>query len=76
MNPSTGHLVELRYADVIPEGYVPLPDHLAPVARKALNGRSETVISLTSGGKLSKWAAGKRKERRRMARESRKANRR
>lgn len=81
MNPDTGHIVSLPdteemmriYKDM---GYEPIPEELQPAANKKLAGQNEAFVSLTSGGKLSKWAADKRKIRRKMARESRKRNRR
>jgi len=75
MNPSTGHLVKsLCFA---PEGlktdYEPVPPELERAAQKKLAGKEETTVSLASGGKLSRWAAKKRKEK--MAKESKRKNR-
>jgi len=47
-----------------------LPDELQYAARRALNGKTEVTISKTSGGKLSKFAAGKRKAKRKKARKA------
>lgn len=41
-----------------------IPDELIPAARKIAEKGGK--VSLTSGGKLSKWAAGQRKARRKM----------
>lgn len=55
-----------------------IPDELQGAAKRVLAGRPEAFVSLTSGGKLSRWAAQKRRERRRskIANESRRRNRR
>ena len=53
-----------------------VPSTLDRAAKKALRGRSEVTISKTSGGKLSKWAAGRRKARRKMEKETRRKQRR
>jgi len=62
--------------------YIPVPDELNRAAQIKLAGKPEAMVSLTSGGKLSKWAAGQRKERarekkqkRQMAKESKRRNR-
>lgn len=71
------HLRELRELEKEPiQNYEPVPDELHLAAKKKLAGKDEAMVSLTSGGKLSKWAAKKRKEKRRMANQSKKANRR
>ena len=77
MNPDTGHLKALdeETAKSLEEGYEKVPEELNRAARRKLNGRSDAHVSLTSGGKLSKWAAQKRKNRNKMAKQSRKANR-
>jgi len=43
-------------------GYLPVPKKLQTAAEKKLAGKDEAHVSLTSGGKLSKWAAKKRKQ--------------
>jgi hypothetical protein len=53
-----------------------VPTMLQGAAKKALRGRAEATISKTSGGKLSKWAAGRRKARRKMEKETRRKQRR
>lgn len=57
------------------EGFTPVPPELEPAAIKKLAGQSQAVVSLTSGGKLSKWAAQERKKKRKAAAASRKKNR-
>ena len=75
MSPNSGHLIDLAVHKLEP-GYEVLPDDLQGAARRALGGRSEAYVSKTSGGRLSKWAAGRRKEaRRKMSKESRRRNR-
>lgn len=55
--------------------YTRVPKELDHAAQCALDGKEETTISMTSGGKLSKWAAKERKAKRKQQRESRKQNR-
>lgn len=80
MNPSTGHLVSSM--ELVPaeqrKRYEPVSPELERAAARKLAGKDEATVSLTSGGKLSRWAAGKRNERKirnRMTKESRKRNR-
>lgn len=91
MNPSTGHLVGMggetarrvfgepvTYEEIRNKGYEPVPPEMERAAARKLAGKDEAMVSLTSGGKLSRWAAGKRNERKaknRMAKESRRKNR-
>lgn len=89
MNPYTGHLLampremsESEHKGIMGElerqGYEPVPPELERAAQRKLAGRSEAMVSLTSGGKLSRWAAGRRNERKvrnRTAKESKKKNR-
>lgn len=85
MNPYTGHLVAIpaekeqeMLREMFGRGYEPVPKELERAAQKKLAGRDEATVSLTSGGKLSKWAAGKRNERKaknRIAKESKRKNR-
>lgn len=60
--------------------FVKLPADLEEAAKRKLNGKREATVSLTSGGKLSRFAsqdrAKKRKQRRKIAKASRKRNRR
>lgn len=74
MNADTGHLINLGENDIAPENYTPIPEELIIAARKKLNGKNETYVSLTSGGKLSNWAKEKRKKK--VSKNSRKQNRR
>lgn len=67
MNPNTN---ELRtFKDIIDlekahdEGFLPVPGELKYAASCTLKGRESVMISKTSGGKLSKWAANKRRQR-------------
>lgn len=90
MNPDTGHLIDiekLKKSGISPEemlkellsaGYEEVPPELEDAARKKLAGKPETWVSLNSSGKLSNWAAKQRKvkSRRKMARKSRRRNRR
>lgn len=62
--------------EMLAQGYEILPDLLNPAAIRALQGRDSVTISRHSGGTLSSWAAQRRKARNKMARESRKRNRR
>lgn len=77
MNPGTGHLVRDLY--MVPAdlrgGYEPVPPELQRAVARKLAGKSEATVSLTSGGKLSRWAAEKRKKRKKTAKESRRKNR-
>lgn len=78
MNSDTGHLVltdrlekdqleKLRKA-----GYEPIPKDFSFAAQMKLKGKEEAFVSLTSGGKLSKLAAKRRKSKRRQQKKSRK----
>ena len=77
MNPDTGHLkvIDEESMRLLHDNYEQVPQELNRAVRRKLNGRSEATVSLTSGGKLSKWAAQKRKNRNKMAKQSRRANR-
>ena len=88
MQPYTGHLKELDLRpqtrkELLMAGYREVPEELEQAAKKKLAGQKEAMVSLTSGGKLSKWAAGERKKERetakknkkKMAKKSRQANR-
>jgi ABC-type enterochelin transport system substrate-binding protein len=57
------------------QGFEQIPPELESAAKKKLAGNDSAMVSLTSGGKLSKWAAKRRKEKRKMEKESRKRNR-
>jgi len=47
------------------QSYTSVPEHLSHAAKIALRGKKEVTISRSSGGKLSRWAASKRRENRR-----------
>lgn len=75
MNCDTGHLKSFPADYPISIGFTRLPEDLEPAARTVLAGRDEAQVSLTSGGKLSKWAAKERKNRRKQTRASQRRNR-
>lgn len=79
MQVNTGHLVSAEFLERLTAekraDYVEVPKGLDRAARRALKGRSETHISLTSGGKLSRFAAEKRKAKRAAQKKARKAGR-
>lgn len=75
MNVNTGHLIAIQEGQVIPEGYIQVPTELQAAANRKLNGAREAMVSLGSGGKLSRWARGQRKTKRKMSKESRRRNR-
>ena len=57
------------------EKYTSIPPELQTAAEKKLAGNSSAFVSKHSGGKLSKWAAQKRKEKRKSQKLARKRNR-
>jgi hypothetical protein len=72
MNVDTGHLVK----GVVPEDfYEPVPRELQQEANKLLGDQTETYVNLSSNTNLSRWAAKKRKNKMKMAKQSRKRNR-
>lgn len=75
MDPNTGHLVKLDGANEPPGGYERIPAELELAALVALGDDDETTVNLKQRTPLSKWAAKKRKARRKAAKRSRKANR-
>lgn len=75
MNCNTGHIRLYPTHENPPTGFDPLPDELQFAAMTVLADRVEAQVSLTSGGKLSKWAAQQRKNRRKMQKDSRRRNR-
>jgi hypothetical protein len=69
MNTDTGHLVDMqegpfkdKLKKLAEQGYEPVPPELNHAAKVKLAGRHEAMVSLTSGGKLSRWAAKERKK--------------
>ncbi|MBO9609196.1 MAG: hypothetical protein J7639_24795 [Paenibacillaceae bacterium] len=75
MNVDTGELIRLKQETPVAGGFEPIPEHLRAAAEKKLGSRDSATVSLTSGGKLSKWAAQKRKEKKKAAKEARRRNR-
>jgi hypothetical protein len=79
MDTRTNHLVTSQQLDSMDqsakEAYEPIPNHLIKAAVLKLGGTKEATISKHSGGRLSKWAAQRRKEKRRTEKLSRKRNR-
>lgn len=81
MQPYSGHLVDLggmpdsRREELHNDGYEPIPEDLREAAIRKLSGQKEATVSLTSGGKLSKWASKRRKAKRKIAEASRRGNR-
>lgn len=75
MDVNTGHLIALPEDQPPPEGYTEVPPHLNRAARRKLGKNREAMVSLTSGGALSRWAAQQRKTRRKIAKASRRRNR-
>lgn len=69
MDVKTGHLISgdhPNFEELVGSGrYTPIPDGLLRAAKKKLAGRREATVSLTSGGKLSRFAAAERKKRKR-----------
>ena len=67
MNPDTNELVRIGSSEVMAElkekGFIPLPKTLERAANLKLGKNKSAFVSKTSGGKLSKWAAKKRRER-------------
>jgi len=79
MNTDTGKLYKskgeaLKMGELL-EDLTMVPEHLEGAAKKKLNGKSYAQVSHTSGGQLSKFAAQHRKKKRRMQKQSRRANR-
>jgi hypothetical protein len=71
--PDTGHIVTSLGQMKAGDSYEILPASLQQDARDALGGASEGYAP--PKGKLSRWAAGRRKARRQTAKASRKRNR-
>lgn len=77
MNCNSNHLVS-SFADLPQDekkAYEMVPEYLRGAARRKLAGKSEAQVSLNSGGKLSRWAASKRKKKRQAEKAARRANR-
>lgn len=85
MNVETGRLINTlgctgeELEELWQAGYKSVPEELQPEAEKELAGKKETVVDLKSGNPLANWAAGQREKknkRKKMAKESRRKNRR
>jgi hypothetical protein len=80
MNPHSGEVVADITTLTDRSGFLPLPAELRSAAVKKLRGEKSAMLSLKSGGKLARWAAGVRKKeknrkRNKMASKSRAKNR-
>ncbi len=66
MNPDTNELVKfssvMNVNDLKKDGFILVPQSLEQAAKLMLRGKKSVIVSKTSGGKLSKWAAEKRRE--------------
>jgi len=77
MHMDTNHLVSTDGFDEVEmlekhlAGYEPVPAHLNRAARRALGKNDSVYISKTSGGKLSKHAASRRKAKRKAEKKAR-----
>lgn len=78
MNPDTGELRSIgNEAEMMAAkqgGLYEVPTNLNYAARRKLNGRKRAMVSLTSGGKLSKHAAYLRKQKKKKAANKRAGN--
>jgi hypothetical protein len=77
MNVETGHLVRDRslIADAFKDHYDPVPRSLQQAAMQELRGRDEAKVDLQAPTPLAKFAAKRRKVRRKIAKASRRRNR-
>lgn len=55
--------------------FTPVPQELEHAAERTLAGKDRSVVSKTSGGKLSRWAAKQRKAKRKSQRKARRRQR-
>lgn len=66
MNPDTNELIrfgnEIEMKELTEKGFIPIPQTLEQAAKLMLGNKDSVFVSKTSGGKLSKWAAKKRRE--------------
>lgn len=73
MNCNTGHLITQEMMDEMTaekrKEYDCVPENLRYAANRKLSGKQEAHVSLSSGGKLSKFAGQTRKQRRFMAKQ-------
>lgn len=81
MNTDTNELISAKLAAAMgqdqleAQGFEPLPDGLQIAAALALGALERRVVSKRSGGKLSRYAAKRRKEKRKAAKRAKKQNR-
>lgn len=79
MNCDTGELRKIANLEEMfeaeKEGFTRIPEHLEEAANRKLHGSKKAFVSLTSGGKLSNFAAAERKKKRKMSKASRRKNR-
>ena len=68
----TSELTEDKLKSLLDNGYEEIPKELSRAAKRKLNGKKEAYVSFTSGGKLSRFAARKRKAKRKLQKTSRK----
>lgn len=72
MNVDTNELIAQMTKKAEKEEFELLPQDLQHAAKTVLKGRPRATVSRTSGGKLSKYAAKRRKQKRKAARAARK----
>jgi len=72
MNPRTNELAYIPDDATVPDGFEEVPKDLQHAARVKLGSKHSARVSRTSGGKLCKYMA---KRRRQIAKQSRKNNR-
>ena len=68
MNPDTNELrrfgsISDLMKGVKKEGFIPIPKNLERAANLKLGKKKSVIVSKTSGGKLSRWAVKKRRNR-------------
>ena len=69
MNTDNNHLIDRnKFSDKDAESlekafgtFTPVPPELTRAAKLKLAGQKQTIVSRNSGGKLSKWAASQRR---------------
>ena len=79
MNIDTGEvrriLGDAEMKQATDEGFEPVPNELRDAADLKLAGNDSAMVSLTSGGKLSRWAASRRKKKRQQEKAARRSSR-
>lgn len=73
MNIDTGELIRLREGQEAPEGFVKVPEDLQDEANQLLECQYETKVDMKKNTPLVNWA--KKKKRAKMAKNSRRKNR-